>query len=369
MLIILALYAVLIWLVFSRLKLVRLNWGTGTVAAFAGALILAIFLGMFNYLTPSGKFVIISRVAEITPNVSGTVLAIPVKTNVPVKTGTVLFQIDKAPFQSKVRQLDASLAGSKQQALQLKASYEQATANVAALDAQLRFHQQRLKDTQQLLQEGAATQYREQDVQDQVNTTAGQLQAAIAVQLNAKLAMDSEIGGENTTVAQIQAQLETARWELEQTTILAPADGYVSTMALAIGDRALQTRSAMSFIVADDIAIIGMFPPNGFQVIHPGAAAKLVFDNDPGRVFEAKIVDIPRGVGQGQVAVSGTLARVGSIGGANAYPAEISIPDGVERTQLRLGMPGTATVFSDKAGVIGILMSILVWVSSYTAYL
>jgi hypothetical protein len=32
-------------------------------------------------------------------------------------------------------------------------------------------------------------------------------------------------------------------------------------------------------------------------------------------------------------------------------------------------MPGTATVFSDKAGVIGILMSILVWVSSYKAYL
>jgi len=32
-------------------------------------------------------------------------------------------------------------------------------------------------------------------------------------------------------------------------------------------------------------------------------------------------------------------------------------------------MPGTATVFSEKAGAIGLLMSILVWVSSYTAYL
>ena len=39
------------------------------------------------------------------------------------------------------------------------------------------------------------------------------------------------------------------------------------------------------------------------------------------------------------------------------------------RRLLRLGMPGSATVFSDKAGVIGLLMSILVWISSYTAYL
>jgi len=51
------------------------------------------------------------------------------------------------------------------------------------------------------------------------------------------------------------------------------------------------------------------------------------------------------------------LARVGSIGGAKAYPAEISIPDDIDRASLRLGMPGPATVFSNKAGVIGILMS------------
>jgi hypothetical protein len=32
---------------------------------------------------------------------------------------------------------------------------------------------------------------------------------------------------------------------------------------------------------------------------------------------------------------------------------------------MRLGMSGTATVFAPKAGVIGFLMSILVWISSY----
>ena len=94
MLIILCLYLVLVWLVFSRLQLLKWGWCSGSVTVLVGAFILAVFLAMFNYLTPSGGLTVISRVVEITPNVSGQVASIPVETNVPVKAGTVLFQID-----------------------------------------------------------------------------------------------------------------------------------------------------------------------------------------------------------------------------------------------------------------------------------
>src|SRR5712671_3110509 len=369
MLIILGLYLTLVWLVFSKLKLLCWGWFSGTVAVLIGGFILAVFVALFNYLTPSGSFVVTARVVEVTPNVSGQVNAIPVQTNVPVKTGTVLFQIDPAPFQYKVNQLEASVVQAKQQVKQLKANYEQASANVEGLTKQLAYNTQRLADIQKLTGEQAQSVFREQDTQVQFETVSAQLLAAKAAQQNAKFAMESEIGGVNTTVAQVQAQLDNAKWELEQTTIRAPGDGYVTIMAVTIGDRALQARSLMSFIITDDIMIVGMFSPNGFQTIKPGAVAKLVFDDVPGRIYQAKILDIPRGVGQGQVAVSGMLARVGSIGGARAYPAQISIPNEVERQELRLGMPGTATVFADNAGVVGLLMSILVWISSYTAYL
>jgi hypothetical protein len=63
------------------------------------------------------------------------------------------------------------------------------------------------------------------------------------------------------------------------------------------------------------------------------------------------------------------LARAGSIGGAKAFPAVISIPDSVDRGKLRLGIPGTATVFAENAGVVGLLMSVLVLINSYVAYL
>ena len=83
----------------------------------------------------------------------------------------------------------------------------------------------------------------------------------------------------------------------------------------------------------------------------------------------ARIIGIPKGIGQGQFAASGTLARTSALGGATTFPAVISIPDEMSRESLRLAMSGSATAFAGNAGVIGLLASILVWISSYTAYL
>ncbi|WP_235983523.1 HlyD family secretion protein [Bradyrhizobium australiense] len=369
MLIILCLYIVGLWVVFSKFKLVRWGWMSGTVSVLVGALILGVFLGLFNYLTPSGYVTVTGRVVEVTPNVTGEVIAIPVKPNVPVKIGDVLFQIDPAPFQYKVAQLQASLAAARQQTEILKSNYEQASANVAGLAAQLKYNTKRLADIQTLVLDNANTEFQSQDKQVQFETVSAQLVAAKAAQQSAKLAMDSEIGGVNTAVAQIEAQLKSASWELSQTTIRAPADGYVTVVALAVGDRAVQMRSAMSFIVENDVTLVGIFPQNGFQTIKEGTRVDIIFENVPGRIYHARITAIPKGIGQGQIAVSGTLARTNSLGGATVFPAEISIPDDITRESLRLGMTGSATAFAANAGVIGVLASILVWVSSYTAYL
>ena len=40
----------------------------------------------------------------------------------------------------------------------------------------------------------------------------------------------------------------------------------------------------------------------------------------------------------------------------------------MSRDSLRLEMSGSVAVFAENVGVIGLLVSILVWVSSYTAY-
>ncbi len=369
MVVLAVLYTILVWLVFFKFRLVRWTWISGSIATAVGAAILATFVALLNTYAPSGPIVVSGHVVEVTPNVSGQVTAVPVIPNQPVKAGTVLFEIDRAPFEYKVQQLEAALASAEENAKVLKANYEAASANVDGIASQLAFQTQRLSDIQKLTRAGATTEFREQDQQSQVHVLAFQLNAAKAAQLSAKLAMDAEIDGENTTVAQTRAQLDNARWELSQTIVRAPADGYATVVALTVGDRANPARSVMSFIDPQRTTVIGMFPPSGFQTIRAGATVMLVFNNDPGRIHETKIAEIPRGIGQGQITTSGVLARVGAVGGANAYPATMSVPHGVDPELARLGMPGKATVFAQDAGVIGTIAWVLLWVSAYLAYL
>lgn len=369
MLIVLCLYAFIVWLVFAKLHWIRWTWASGTVTTLVGVLIFLVFLGLFNVLTPTGRFVIGARVVEVTPSVSGQIVSLPLEPNVTVSQGTVLFRIDATPFELKVRQLEASLVSARQQALQLKESYEQATANVEGLVKALDYHARRLEDTQRLIRTGAATPYREQDIRDQVDSTTYQLAAARAAQQSARHALDAEVDGVHASVSSVEAQLANAKWELDQTIVRAPARGYISGMAVTVGDRATPMRSILSFIVSDETTILGLFAPNGFETIVEGAPVKLVFDDLPGRIFHSRIAFVPRGIGQGQLAASGMLPKPEMIRTTAEYPAMINIPAEIDRSRLRLGMPGSATVYASNAGVIGLLRSILVWIGSYVAYL
>jgi len=76
---------------------------SGPISLLIGGFILATFLALFNYLTPSGRVMLTGRVVEVMRNVSGQIVAIPVKPNVPVKKSDVPFQIDPAPFHYKAR--------------------------------------------------------------------------------------------------------------------------------------------------------------------------------------------------------------------------------------------------------------------------
>ena len=143
-----------------------------------------------------------------------------------------------------------------------------------------------------------------------------------------------------------RAQLDKAHYDLDQTIIRAPADGYVSSLTLNKGDRATSSKSVMSFILSDTVQLVGIFSQNGFRTIRPGARVQFALSNNPGHLYNSTIGDIVTGVGEGQIATSGTLARVTSLPMTADYPALINRPKEIERSALRPGMSGTATVYA-----------------------
>lgn len=309
MVIIAALYAIVIWLVFFKLKWLRWGWFTGTVTVIIGLLVCATFAGFLSYLAPTGRVAVIGHVVEVTPNVSGQITEISVQPNQLVKADTVLFRIDPTPYDAQVR----------------------------VIDSQLKFQELRLSQMKELQ---ASSTGRAFDVEQR-----------------------------QAEADQLRAQLDRAKYDLDQTTIRAPSDGYVSTLTLNKGDRATSSKSVMSFIVLDEIQLVGIFSQNGFQTIRRGAQVQFALSNNPGHLYSSTIGDVVSGVGEGQIASSGTLARITSFPMTAEYPALINRPKEIDASALRPGMSGTATVYAPNSAPFDIFGWLLLYVRALVLYL
>src|SRR5215813_566709 len=93
-------YAALVWLIFVKLKLVRLSWPIAIVLAAAGPLLFFYILFAMNFYHPGSSDVqVLRRVVQIAPRTSkpGRVREVAVKANAPMKEGDLLFSIDATP--------------------------------------------------------------------------------------------------------------------------------------------------------------------------------------------------------------------------------------------------------------------------------
>ena len=309
MFIVALLYLLIVWLVFRRLKWLRWGWGTGLATILVGLLVCALFAGFLNYLAPTGRLVVISRVVEVTPNVSGQVTEISVKPNQLVKANATLFRIDPAPYDAQVR----------------------------VFKAQLDFQQRRLSEMKQLQASSAGRAF---DVEER-----------------------------QAEVDQLKAQLDKAKYDLDQTVVVAPADGYVTNLALSKGDRASSSKAVMSFIVADAVQLVGIFSQNGYQTIKAGTRVQFALSNNPGHLYSSTIGEVVSGVGEGQIASSGILILTTSLPMTTEYPALINTPGDMDPAALRPGMSGTATAYAANSAPFDFFGWVLLYSRALALYL
>ena len=369
MLIVATLYCILIWLIFFRFRLLPWNWTWGGITTLVGITLLLVVVGLLNFFTPSGRIAVMGRVVEVTPNVSGRITEILVEPNKLVTKGQPLFRIDPRPYEYEVARLKAALVEAETKVKQLAVSLDEAQANVSALRADLKLAKLKNRDIGTLVKKKVKAGVELDKAATEVESLQAQVRAAEKRATSARLELESNIGGEQTSIAQIRAQLSDARWQLDETTVSAPSDGFVSGLTLAVGHRASPLRSVMAFIESDSIRSNGVFSQNGFRRIAPGARVRMALSSAPGKIYESEVLDIFSGIGQGQVSVSGALPSIGSIGATQEYGVRLAIPKETSRESLRLGMSGTATVFAEDAGAIGLLANILLWLKAQVLYL
>lgn len=367
-------YAALIWLVFAKLKLVRLSLPVAIVLAAVGPLFaFYIILSMNNYHPSSTDARVFQRVVQITPHITvpGRVQNVTVQPNTPLKKNDVLFTIDPRPFQFEVNRLEAAVAAANQLVPQLKAGLDQASAGVERASAQLGLAQADFDRQKELFSKGDIAQAALDKYQRNLETAQEAVTGAKAVEVKARLAYDSNIGDENTAVAQARQQLDEAKYNLDEATVRAPCDGYVTNLQLLPGTVVSAAAAVMPFVCNRDESnrgvVVATFMQGPYLAIKPGAYAEVVFPMYPGQVFPGKVLTTIDLASEGQLTATGLFPGIDTPHNAR-FAVRIKLDDAND-LRLPAGTQGSAAVFSGRVQIAGVIRMAMIRANSWLNYL
>ncbi|WP_368768017.1 efflux RND transporter periplasmic adaptor subunit [Klebsiella michiganensis] len=201
---------------------------------------------VWNYYTQSpwtrdGK--VRAEQVGVTPQVSGSILQLNVRDNQLVKAGDVLFRIDDTPY--KIALLNARAQLAKAEAEVARAQAEQ---KKAASDASRRRH----------LSQNFISAEDLENANTALNTATTNLEAAKAV------------------VGVAQATLDHAQWQLTQTEIKAPVDGWVTNLSTRVGDYAAVGHPVFALVDSRSFYVVGYFEETKLRNIRPGDSAQII---------------------------------------------------------------------------------------------
>lgn len=303
-------YAAMCIAIFKIFKIPLNKWSVPT-AVLGGIVLIGSLIFTMNYNHPFSE---ISReyytTTPIVPAVSGTVIDVPVQPNQLLKKGDVLFKLDPKPFQDKLDSVQANLT-------------------VAESD---------FKRAKELFVKGLGKQ-RDVDL--------------------ARAQLDD-----------LKAKKSLAQYDIEQTIVRAPTDGYVIQQALRPGLRAvsLPLRPVMVFKHKSDKNLVGWYRQNSMLRLETGSKAEVIFDGLPGKIFSAKVIGAIPAIPEGQIQASGTLISVKNekIPGRIAVLFEIDDPHFEQYSDVMMGGAyGQTAIYSEHFAHVSIMRKILLRMASW----
>jgi RND family efflux transporter MFP subunit len=268
-------------------------------------LILLLFLNLALFIpmgwgAPEGKALVYRNAVSIVPDVAGEVTEVPVTANTPLKAGDVLFKIDPTLYHAQVKTLEAQLKLSTTRRAKMTRLFERESGR------------------------GFDVEQRQSEVD------------------------------------QLKGQLQGAQWNLDKTVVRAPADGYVTNLALRKGARVanLPLSPVMAFIDTSDTGVVVEINQIDARYIAPGQEVEIAFKFAPGQVFGGKVESILQAVATGQAQVSGTAVAPKGIE-AVPFVVRVKLDDSEFANKLPAGATGTAAIYTDHVKVSHVIRRVL----------
>ena len=355
-----------------RLFKIPVNGFTLLTAALGGiAILAALVLGM-NYNHPfSSEARFYFNTTPIVPAVSGVVTEVPVKADTRLKAGDVLFRIDPEPFENAVKAKEAALADALQTTHQLRATADAAQKKLESALADRDSAKDVFERSKKLLETGAIAQVQFERAKNTFNAAEATAQSAKSEADRALLEAEAVVKGVNTDVARLQAELDTAKFNLEQSVVRAPTDGTVQQNFLRPGMYAasLPLRPVMIFLHDEKPKFTAAFLQNSAQRIEQDSEAEFILPAVPGRFFKGKVAAVGAFIPQGQLQPSGNLIDPEQIKGEGRILVRIEPEEDISKYLIVPGSTAQVAIYTHHMHHLAILRKVLLRMKSWTNFL
>lgn len=347
------------------------------IVMIAVILLLAIYVYQViaDRITPyTSQATVDTFLVQIAPEVTGEVVQVGVTDNTNVRRGQVLFRIDRRPFEIALRSAEANLAVAMQNA-------EVSTVEIEVARAQLRRTRADLAASRQLggivvglADEGALSQTNAIRARADIAKTEADLVRGEAEVERARRRLGAA-GAGNPQVQQALAAIAQAELDLDNTTIVAPADGVVTNLRLAPGQFVNRGAPLLSFIRSGPRWISADMRENQLGNLATGNPVLVALDDRPGRLFVGRVDSIGWGITQGGEAPTGQLPDVqpatGWLREPQRFPVRIMLtPADDNEARLASGRSGAQAnvmVFTDDGSILNpigrLWMRVVAWLS------
>jgi multidrug resistance efflux pump len=364
-------YAAFAYGVFKLFKIPVNGFSLLTAALGGIAILAALVLGM-NYNHPfSSQARFYFHTTPIVPGVSGVVTEVPVQSGVALKKGDVLFRLDPEPFENEVKAKEAALADALQTTRQLRATADAAQKKLESALADRDSAKDVFERSKKLLETGAIAQVQFERAKNNFNAAEATAQSAKSEADRALLEAEAVVKGVNTDVARLQADLDTAKFNLEQSVVRAPSDGTVQQNFLRPGMYAasLPLRPVMIFLHNEKPKFTAAFLQNSAQRIEEGSEAEFILPAVPGRFFKGKVAAVGAFIPQGQLQPSGNLIDPEQIKGEGRILVGIEPEDSISKYLIVPGSTAQVAIYTHHMHHLAILRKVLLRMKSWTNYL
>jgi multidrug resistance efflux pump len=341
------------WLVFFRFKLIRLTPGWGIVFAFFVVHLMLVFLIGLRFVTPySTNATVVQRTIQLIPRLPEPTLVteVLVEEGAPVKKGQPLFQFDRRPYEYKVNQIAAQLAGAKQNVNVLKLDVEVAAQTATKAKVELSFEQYQKRIFDKLAQEQAVREDLVEQWLTRVNAAQATSDAAAAALERANVQYKSEINGVNTTVASIGAQLQQTQYYLDNTTLTAPEDGRIINLQVRPGMvSGIYRIGGIAALIADaDRYVLATYFQENLKYVRSGQSVEISLDLYPGQIFSGKVDSVWQANGAGQYLPSDEVPKFQPLNPTvpqGQYAVKIVFND-PEQSKFPIGAQGSTAIYT-----------------------